>query len=109
MTKEAYCEFITSGTFCTVWIVVAILLIAGIMVAHAIKTSRSDLHCGFSGEALFGMISFSLLWPATLLFVSVIAPFYGIYRLALYIADEVYATRRARDIMKSNMSKNDNN
>ena len=100
ISKEAYDEFITSSTFYTIWVVVAVLLVAGIMVAHAIKTNRDRLHCGFSAGELFIMILYSLIWPGTLMLTAMVAPFYGIYRLALYIANEVTTAQTTRDLMK---------
>lgn len=113
MVVNDYLDFIhdviVHESFGNVWLIGFITLTVIILIVQAIVTSTRGT--GFEGIYIFLGILVSTLWPFLLMFIIIpLAPFFGAYWLTQWIAKEIYSTKKeARDIMKSNMNKNDNN
>ena len=101
-------DIICHDSFDNVWLIGFIILTVIILIVQAIVTSVRGT--GFEGVYIFLGILVSTLWPFLLMFIIIpLAPFFGAYWLTQWIAKEVYSTKRARDIMKFNMNKDDDN
>lgn len=80
-------DIINSELFCRLWLIIGIILLFAVVILQALVVNKDGN--GLNPGPTFILIVCAAGWPFVLVFALILAPFFGVYWLTLYIANKI--------------------
>lgn len=100
-------DIINSELFSRLWLIIGLILSFAIVILQALAVSKNG--DGLDPGPMFALIMCAVCWPFVLILALILAPFFGVYWLTLYIANKIKAKKMARKTVNKSQRMNQGN